>query len=634
MQFFAIAFAFLIIATAVLGKLEIAMQGHWGTLLTWVAIIVGIPYAIFIAKVFIEKAKEKDDRKSMQVYLGDLESRLQAVVTRDYYIQRWRDRLNDYTADHLAWRVIETYQKDIYMGEENYIKSITAFFDAAAEYLTQYLPQRVPTSGAFITGSFPVTLPSKPWPLKEYGGTELFALLREDYTTREEPINIPDDTRFEHQFVRATSGSGKTTLLKAQIIADFDRVARGEATIIVIDGENEMIPELAHLAVFGRGGKLENRLVLLEADAEYPVSLNIFQTPKLTGTPNEIAEAQKEIRETVRDCISAVNDIQRQLLDFLIEFCLVIPNANMLTLLELLKPGGLRKHARYLKYLDVVVRGYFESTFIAKNSQPTQDALLLRLHGMLSNPTFAKMFMQERSLFDMQSEIEKGKVILINTRRALLGDEGCQMMGRFFLAQLMQASMRRNSSSLPVYCYVDELQDCVADYARLGDFLLKARKRRIGMILATQQMRKLDGYVAATLTEDTAIRFSTTGREMERGNYQLYVRRKYVDPISVQVHKPSVEPAVMSESNYQHILAGMRARYCAPSRHNALTIYDPYEEPAQRPYRPDPPPNRVFDAEWWEVNDDPAPPPTGPRRLAAPDNMPEVPQPGRRRRRR
>ena len=96
----------------------------------------------------------------------------------------------------------------------------------------------------------------------------------------------------------------------------------------------------------------------------------------------------------------------------------------------------------------------------------------------------------------------------------------------------------------------------------------------------------------------------------------------------------------MSEAEYAKIQTQMRARFCAPTRENALTVYEEFLDTTPPP-RPTPPPGRVFDAEWWEVHDepewedDPMPALSYPqRRLAAPDDMPEVPQPKKRRRKR
>ena len=52
-----------------------------------------------------------------------------------------------------------------------------------------------------------------------------------------ERVEIPLNTRFEHQLLIAPPGSGKTTALLAQMHEDFQRVARDECSIIVIDGE-------------------------------------------------------------------------------------------------------------------------------------------------------------------------------------------------------------------------------------------------------------------------------------------------------------------------------------------------------------------------------------------------------------
>ena len=406
-----------------------------------------------------------------------------------------------------------------------------------------------------------------------FDGTPYLALLHLSL-----PWAVHGDVRFEHQFVVAPPGSGKTTLLQTQIIGDFDKVATGEASIVVIDGENELIPDLAHLKIFAPGGKLHGRLVVLEPEADYPIALSVFDTTKLSGTTEEKIEAQKDAIENVSSCLATMNDAQDDMLSYLVELCLVIPDATIRTLMELLEPDGLKKYGQHLAKLDEIARGYFTTTFIQENRRPTKDAVLSRLQGMLRNVVFRRMFENTSSAFDMAREIEAGKVILINTKRKLMGANGCQMLGRYFLSQLMQAAVYRGSSSKAVYCYVDECQDYISQDERIAAFLDKARKRRVGMIFATQKLGNIESpRVRGTLSE-LAIIFTATNDQTERGRFQCHVRRmtKKDEPLDVQV-PPGVLQRMerMRDSLYEDMKAAMRKRY---SRTAEAVAFDPDTE--------------------------------------------------------
>ena len=88
------------------------------------------------------------------------------------------------------------------------------------------------------------------------------------------PFVLPEQTRFEHQWIVAGTGHGKTNALANLIVDDLQRVADGEASLVVIDSQNALIPSIAHLSCFAEGEALSDKLVLVDAsDVEYPVAL-------------------------------------------------------------------------------------------------------------------------------------------------------------------------------------------------------------------------------------------------------------------------------------------------------------------------------------------------------------------------
>ncbi|MCP4407601.1 MAG: ATP-binding protein, partial [Gammaproteobacteria bacterium] len=104
------------------------------------------------------------------------------------------------------------------------------------------------------------------------GGTPLLALL--DYPLS---IKLPQETRFEHQHIVAGSGHGKTQTLQHLILHDLEAVAKGDASIIVIDSQSDLINNIAGLELFAPGQPLSDRLVLIDpTDLEWPVALNLF----------------------------------------------------------------------------------------------------------------------------------------------------------------------------------------------------------------------------------------------------------------------------------------------------------------------------------------------------------------------
>ncbi|NIQ93742.1 MAG: hypothetical protein GWN87_05690, partial [Desulfuromonadales bacterium] len=49
------------------------------------------------------------------------------------------------------------------------------------------------------------------------------------------PFGLPLRTRYEHHWILAGTGHGKSQTIQHLLLQDFERVADGEASVVVID---------------------------------------------------------------------------------------------------------------------------------------------------------------------------------------------------------------------------------------------------------------------------------------------------------------------------------------------------------------------------------------------------------------
>jgi hypothetical protein len=420
------------------------------------------------------------------------------------------------------------------------------------------------------------------------------------------PIPI-GDARFEHQWVIAPSGTGKTTLLQAQIVEDLERVQRGECSIIVIDSQNQLIPKIAGLKLFASGQPLEGRLTVIEPDPDYPPALNVLDIGLSELSSRDRYRMQAEALENVKSCLSTMADTQDDMLSYIVELCFVIPGATIQTIVDILKPNGIDNYRQYLDEVDQTCRDYFETSFTPRSqgTNVTKEALTRRLMGMLRNPTFRRMFLNERGKFNMAKELSEPRVILINTDLEFLRHDACQLFGRFFIAQLLQAAEMRGEESLPVFCYIDECQDYIANDDNAAKLMDKARKRKVAMIFAHQRLQNIESANVRDALANVGVRFAG-GNETDanylskifrcepefianktRGTFACFVRRQTQQAIEVRVPPNALESMPrMSEGEYAEIQAQMRARYAAPAEERparpppaAVPPFPPLEEP-------------------------------------------------------
>jgi hypothetical protein len=364
------------------------------------------------------------------------------------------------------------------------------------------------------------------------------------------PFVLPQETRYEHQWIVGGSGHGKTNALLSLIIDDLNLVADGEASVVVMDSQNSLIPTLARLPFFGEGEPLEGKLVLIDVtDVEYPVALNLFDTglqrlDRYSMLDRErMLNTSSEVMNYILSALLGADMTSRQstLFEFVLEAIQIIPNATVHTLRELMEQGGRKKFAPYLAQLKGRARDFFETQFDAAIYAQTKQQVVARLYAICKNRTFDRMFSNPKSKLDLFTEINAGKVILINTAKDLLREQGTEIFGRFFLALIAQAAQERAtlhpSKRLPCFVYVDECHDYLENDTNFTMILEQARKQNVGLIVAHQYLSQLSQDTLDCLYANTSIKFA--GGVSDKDAYALARNMRCEPPFIVEQPKGS-----------------------------------------------------------------------------------------------
>src|SRR4051794_40456873 len=105
----------------------------------------------------------------------------------------------------------------------------------------------------------------------------------EDTTEDEEYITpeIPLTPRFEGTWVVGLPGTGKTQLFQHFLMSDLDMVARGEASVVIIDPtgteDGTLIRNVTRLKRFAPGGVLYGKLIYIDpTDEHYTLPINLL----------------------------------------------------------------------------------------------------------------------------------------------------------------------------------------------------------------------------------------------------------------------------------------------------------------------------------------------------------------------
>ena len=296
-------------------------------------------------------------------------------------------------------------------------------------------------------------------------------------------------------------------------------VARGEASVVVLDSQGDLIKTISQLQAFAPGEPLHDRICIIDpTDIEYPVSLNLFDVgiDRLKNYPmlerERLTNSILELYDFVLGSLLAAEMTQKQnvIFRYVTRLMLHIPDATIHTLRQLMEPGSEAKFAPHIRKLTGTARQFFDTEFSSREFADTKKQVLRRLWGILENQTFERMFSHPRSKLDLFAEMNAGKVILINTAKDLLKESGTEIFGRFFIALIAQAAQERavlpERDRMPTFVYIDE----AADYfdRNIGIILSQARKFNVGMILAHQYLGQLEPKLQEAFGANTAIKFA------------------------------------------------------------------------------------------------------------------------------
>jgi hypothetical protein len=328
------------------------------------------------------------------------------------------------------------------------------------------------------------------------------------------PFEIPAASRFEHMHIVAGSGHGKTQTLQYLIAKDLADVSRGDKSVVVIDSQGDLI----RIILAAKHLPPEKIVLIDPEDIEFPVSLNLFSVgqerlDRYSALDRErLSNSIIELYDFVLGSLLSAGMTSKQnvVFRYVTRLMFHIPDATIHTLRDLMEPGGAQKYQAYIAKLDETARRFFQTEFDSKEFANTKQQVLRRLYGVLENQTFERMFAHPQSKFDMFTEMNAGKLILINTAKSLLKEQGTEVFGRFFLALIAQAAQERatlpDSQRLPCMVYVDEAQEYFDE--NIGIILSQARKYRVGMVLAHQYLGQLSNALEAAFEANTSIKLA------------------------------------------------------------------------------------------------------------------------------
>ncbi len=336
------------------------------------------------------------------------------------------------------------------------------------------------------------------------------------------PLNIPTLKRHEHTHLLAGSGHGKSQLLLQIIFRDILALKKGHGGFCIIDSQGDLIKTIRWLQELSPRIKnsLAKRVVIIDPeDVENPVALNMYDV----NLERVNAIEDLAIRETVMTATLSLfeyvfSDLidgdltlyQKNIYTYSTILLMRVPGSNIQTFLDLLQDGERFRH-EFGNLDDGMARQFFENEFFSKKYTSTKEQIATRLWNILSHKTFQRLLCSNTNKIDFYSLMNNGHIVLISTSKSLLQEDRCRMLGRFFIAMILQSTYQRaaipESRRRSFTVYIDEVQDYLSD--TVAEFLSQARKYRVSMVFAHQYLAQLDNIsrnLKASVLANTSIK--------------------------------------------------------------------------------------------------------------------------------
>lgn len=299
------------------------------------------------------------------------------------------------------------------------------------------------------------------------------------------PEGLEASDLLRHLYILGKTGSGKSTVL-LRLLRMWMEEGHGCA---VIDPHGDLVEDLLRRIPVGRGREV---VVIDPADQERPIAWNpLFRVA---------AERRPVVAQGLIAAFKGVwGDSWGPRMEYiLLNGLRLLLDAEIETLLglqRLLVDDGYRRHL-LVRCNDPFVRLFWTTEFDSWDSRFRREAIAPiqnKIGQFLGDPLMRGILGQRRSKLDLRMSMDRGRILLVNLSKGLVGESTANLFGSLLVASIHEAAMSRANVSVterrPFLLAVDEFQNLATE--RFGASLSEARKYGLGLVLSHQFLDQL-----------------------------------------------------------------------------------------------------------------------------------------------
>lgn len=150
------------------------------------------------------------------------------------------------------------------------------------------------------------------------------------------------------------------------------------------------------------------------------------------------------------------------------------------------------------KIKNPIVKDWWVNTYGSMGDKEKQEIIpyfAAKFTDFITNATMRNIVGQTKSSFDFAKAMQEKKIILCKLQKGLIGEGNMELLGRIIVTKIQMAALGRATMAepdrVPFYMYIDEAQNFISP--SIESILSEARKYKLGLIIAHQYMKQLEG---------------------------------------------------------------------------------------------------------------------------------------------
>ena len=328
------------------------------------------------------------------------------------------------------------------------------------------------------------------------------------YRGETKEVRIKNEDRFRHFYIIGQTGTGKSSTLQVMIRQDL----RNGNGLCIVDPHGQLIDDIMPFIPRERA---DDVIYFNPADLERPIGINLLEA----STPEE---RELVALDAMNIMIKLFNEeiFGPRIQDYFRNGCLTLmedPEGGALTDIVRLFTDDEYQKLKVEHVKNPIVRSFWEHQMAKTGAREKQEMIpyfASKFGQFVTNTMMRNIIGQSKSSFDFAEAMNSKKILLMNLSKGTTGDINSKLLGLIIVQKIQMAALRRQNQGKGArqdfFLYIDEFQNYITD--SIESILSEARKYRLGLIMAHQYIKQLEGEDGKSKVKDAV--FGNVGTMM------------------------------------------------------------------------------------------------------------------------